>query len=64
MSRMFQNLGNKLLQARYVFQGVRFTNSTIPNDIFSGCTKLNSIKGFFSNNTLTNNGQVYTFPDP
>jgi len=43
MSKMFYNLRNTLLQAKYVFMGIRFVNSVIPNDIFEGCTKLNSI---------------------
>jgi len=56
MSRMFEGLRNTLLQAKYVFRGIKFTNSVIPNDIFEGCTKLNNIQGFFSNPTLTNGG--------
>jgi len=62
MSKMFGNVNSTLLQAKYVFRGVNFTNSAIPNDIFSGCTVLNNISGFFSNNSITNNGNVYTFP--
>lgn len=63
MSKMFTNLRSTLLQAKYVFRGVKFTNSAIPNNIFEGCTVLNSVSGFFSNDTLTNEGAVYTFPD-
>lgn len=63
MNKMFTNLRETLLQAKYVFRGVVFTDSTIPNDIFKGCTTLNSIQGFFSNETLTNEGVTYTFPD-
>ena len=63
MSKMFEGLRNTLLQAKYVFKGIRFTNSVIPNDIFEGCTKLNNIQGFFSNPTLTNGGQTFVFPD-
>jgi hypothetical protein len=62
MGRMFENLANTLLQAKYVFRGIRFTNSVIPNNIFTGCIKLNNIQGFFSNTTLTNNGNNYIFP--
>lgn len=62
MSNMFSNVKDILLQAKYVFRGINITNSSIPNDIFSGCTVLNSISGFFSNNTITNNGSIYTFP--
>jgi len=63
MSKMFTNLRSTLLQAKYVFRGVTFTDSTIPNDIFEGCTALNNVQGFFSNETLTNEGITYTFPD-
>lgn len=64
MSKMFDAIKSTLLQAKYVFRGIRFTNSVIPNDIFSGCTKLNSLQGFFSNDTITNGGQVLIFPNP
>lgn len=64
MGRMFNNLQDTILQAKYVFKGIRFTNSAVPNNIFTGCSKLNNIQGFFSNSTLTNNGEVFTFPDP
>lgn len=64
MSKMFYNLRSTLLQAKYVFKGVNFTNSIIPNDIFEGCSVLNNISGFFSNTTLTNNNITYVFPDP
>jgi hypothetical protein len=43
MNRMFENLHDVLLQAKYVFKGINFVNSSIPNDIFSGCSKLNNI---------------------
>ena len=56
MSRMFYNIKDTLLQAKYIFKGIKFVNSVIPNDIFSGCTKLNNIQGFFSNSTITNGG--------
>ena len=62
MGRMFENLASTILQAKYVFRGVTFTNSAIPNNIFAGCTKLNNLQGFFSNPTLTNEGNSYTFP--
>lgn len=64
MGDMFYNLRSTLLQAKYVFRGIRFIDSSIPNNIFEGCSKLNNIQGFFSNPSLTNNGQVFTFPDP
>lgn len=62
MEDMFSNLTSTLLQAKYVFRGVRFTNSSIPENIFSGCTKLNSIQGFFSNSYITNEDQIFEFP--
>ena len=64
MSKMFEGLKTTLLQAKYVFRGIKFNSSIIPNDIFEGCTKLNNIQGFFSNPTITNNGQTFIFPDP
>jgi len=63
MSKMFENVRNTLLQAKYVFRGITFTNSVIPNNIFEGCTVLNSVQGFFSNPGITNGGITYTFPD-
>ena len=63
MSRMFENVRETLLQAKYVFRGITFTNSIIPNNIFEGCTVLNSVQGFFSNPNITNEGITYTFPD-
>ena len=63
MGRMFENLRSTLLQAKYVLRGIRFVNSEIPNNIFEGCTKLTNIQGFFSNETLTNNNQEFTFPN-
>jgi hypothetical protein len=64
MGRVFENVRDILQQAKYVFKGVSFTNSAIPNNIFAGCSKLLNIQGFFSNDTLTNNGQVFEFPSP
>lgn len=64
MGRMFENIADTLLQAKYVLRGINFVNSVIPNDIFTGCTKLNSIEGFFSNPTITNGTNTYVFPDP
>ena len=63
MGRMFENIADTLLQAKYVLRGINFVNSVIPNDIFTGCTKLNSIEGFFSNPTITNGTNTYVFPD-
>jgi len=62
MGKVFNNLQSTLLQAKGVLKGLRFTNSTIPIDIFEGCTVLNSIEGFFANEYITNNGQEYIFP--
>jgi hypothetical protein len=56
MGEMFNNISNTLTQAKYVFKGIHFINSLIPNNIFRNCSKLTNIQGFFSNNTITNNG--------
>ena len=57
---MFMNLDPTSLIN--VLSGIYFTNSLIPNNIFSGCSNLVSVSGFFSNETIRNNGQVYEFP--
>jgi len=57
---MFMNLDPTSLIN--VLSGIYFTNSLIPNNIFSGCSNLLSVSGFFSNETIRNNGQVYEFP--
>lgn len=62
MGNMFNNLKDTLYQAKGVFVGVDFTNSQIPIDIFSGCHNLNSISRFFATDKITNNGNVFVFP--
>lgn len=62
MGDMFELLRDKLVQAKYVLKGLKFTNSSIPSNIFEGCSKLINISGFFSNEQLTNNGEIYEFP--
>lgn len=63
MSRIFRNIGATLGQAIGVFSGVTCAvNDSIPNDIFQGCTMLNSIESLFSGLDINNNGEVYSFP--
>ena len=62
MGDMFYNLRTTLLQAKNVLAGLHFTNSTIPINIFRGCTILNNIERFFSNENLTNQNNVFIFP--
>lgn len=65
LGQMFQNLNPVSLIG--VLQGIRFyddSSNYIPNDIFSTCTNLINISGFFSNVTIKNNGQPYEFPHP
>ena len=62
MGNIFSGIKDTLLQAKNVFEGVRFSNSEIPTNIFAGCTKLNSISKFFAYSDLTNQDQVFEFP--
>ena len=59
MGSMFTNIKGTILQAKNVLAGLKFTNSTIPINIFEGCTKLNNIEGFFANPEITNEGEVF-----
>ena len=62
MGSMFTNIRDTILQAKNVLAGLKFTNSTIPTNIFEGCTRLNNIEGFFANPEITNEGEVFEFP--
>ncbi len=65
MGSIFRNIGDSLLQAVGIFSGMKIVgNSTkIPNDIFQGCVKLNSIESLFSNLDIDNDGEIYEFPN-
>lgn len=66
MGSIFRNISNSILQAINIFNGVKIhpdDSGKIPNDIFLGCSKLNSIEGFFSDLDITNNNEVYEFPN-
>lgn len=62
---LFRNMNPTSLIS--VLSGITFNSGStnhIPNDIFQGCTKLTNISGFFSNDSITNNGDIYEFPAP
>lgn len=64
MGQIFRNIGSTLLQAVGIFSGLTTIGSKkIPNDIFQGCTSLNSIEGLFSNLDIDNDGEIYEFPN-
>ena len=64
MGSIFRNIGSTLLQAVGIFSGMNCVGTKkIPNDIFQGCTSLNSIESLFSNLNIDNEGQVYEFPN-
>ena len=66
MGNMFASFNTQLLQASGVFVNVKCNlgKDIIPDNIFAGCTKLLNISNFFNGMlTLTNNGQVYQFPN-
>lgn len=62
--RLFKGIAKDLLQAVRVFDGLKLIGTkSIPDNLFEGCIKLNSIEGIFSNLDLDNNGQIYEFPN-
>ena len=64
MGQIFRNIGNTLLQAIGIFSGMTCIGSKkIPDDIFQGCTSLNSIESLFSNLNIDNDGEIYEFPN-
>lgn len=64
MGQIFRNIGSTLLQAVGVFAGMQTIGSTkIPDDIFQGCNVLNSVESIFANLSITNDGEIYDFPN-
>ena len=64
MELIFRNIGETLQQAIRVFSGMNCVRSTvIPDEIFKGCSVLNSISGIFSNLDIDNDGEIYNFPN-
>lgn len=62
MSNIFTNIAPNLKQAIRVFSGLNCMDSNIPDDIFKGCTQLNSIEGIFANLNLGDGSTKYVFP--
>lgn len=63
--KIFRGIAADLLQTVGVFQGLKLIgNKVIPNDLFQGCIKLNSIEKIFANLDIDNNGNIYEFPHP
>ena len=62
MENMFELVASNIMNLKFVLKGLTFSNSTIPTYIFRNCTNLTSLQGFFSNSNITNEGQVFEFP--
>ena len=64
MGEIFRNINNTLQQAIKVFSGINCVRSNIiPDNIFKGCVKLNSVSGIFSDLDIDNDGEIYDFPN-
>lgn len=64
MEKIFWSIRETLLQAVGIFSGMKTIGSkVIPDKIFAGCVKLNSIESMFSGLDLDNDGEIYQFPN-
>lgn len=56
---------DSIVNLKNVFQGVSCVKGydVIPNNLFSDCPNLENIQGLFSGMEITNNGEIYEFPN-